>query len=171
MFIEKLKRKNEAKKKKASVIVLTKTETDFLSLSEPLSLYDVDTMIKHIPAGDLLEFINNALTGKNYFVLDAQSYSETEIADIAMMLRGRYPSMLIGNEDSIQATWQARELGFSSYFTRTSEIRLLLLGIVEHFGYVRSRTSLVIVLCNTSPDIDINYRVFHDLCNSEMMKG
>ncbi|MBH2970715.1 hypothetical protein JZM41_21690 [Serratia marcescens] len=156
MFIEKLKRKNEAKKKKASVIVLTKTETDFLSLSEPLSLYDVDTMIKHIPAGDLLEFINNALTGKNYFVLDAQSYSETEIADIAMMLRGRYPSMLIGNEDSIQATWQARELGFSSYFTRTSEIRLLLLGIVEHFGYVRSRTSLVIGLCNTSPDIDIN---------------
>ncbi|HIE0610666.1 TPA: hypothetical protein ACX369_002501 [Serratia marcescens] len=171
MFIEKLKRKNEAKKKKASVIVLTKTETDFLSLSEPLSLYDVDTMIKHIPAGDLLEFINNALTGKNYFVLDAQSYSETEIADIAMMLRGRYPSMLIGNEDSIQATWHARELGFSSYFTRTSEIRLLLLGIVEHFGYVRSRTSLVIGLCNTSPDIDINYRVFHDLCNSEMMKG
>lgn len=171
MFIEKLKKKNEAKKKKARVIILTKNESNFLAISEPLALYDIETVFKFIPIIEMMEFINNSLAGRNYFLLDSQSYNAFEIAEIAMMLRGRYSSMLIGDEDSIQATWQAKEMGFESYFTHSSETRLVLLAIVEYFGYARSRTSLVIGLCNTSPDIDINYRVFHDLCNSEMMKG
>jgi len=171
MFIERLKRKNEAKKKRTRVVFLTKSESDFLAITDSLSLYDIDTTMKHIPISELLEYINSLATIKCYFIVDSQSYSDVDIAEIAMMLRGRYPSMLIGSEDSIQASWQAREKGFGNYFIRSSEARLLVLGIVEHFGYVRSRTSLIIGLCNTSPDIDINYRVFHDLRNSEMMKG
>jgi len=171
MFIERLKRKNEAKKKRAKVVFLTKSESDFLAITDSLSLYDIDTAMKSIPVAEFLEYINNLSAGKCYFIVDSKSYSDVDISEIAMMLRGRYPSMLIGSEDSIHASWEAREKGFSNYFIRSSEARLLVLGIVEHFGYVRSRTSLIIGLCNTSPDIDINYRVFHDLRNSDMMKG
>lgn len=171
MFLEKIKRKNESEKKREKVFFLTKSPEDFSGIDESLSLYGLEVINNYIKANELLDKLNSMPASKSYFIIDAEDYSENEIAEIAMILRGRYPAILIGTEDSVAAICVAREGGFTNYFVRSSEPRYLVSEIVKYFGYTRSRTSLIIGICNTSPDAALGYKVFEDLRTSEIMKG
>lgn len=171
MFLDKMKRKTDSEKKRERVFFLTKTPDDFSHAEESLSLYGLDVISIAIKSGDLLDKLNSMPASKIYFIVDGQDYNEDEVAEIAMILRGRYPSILIGTEDSISAVCVARDSGFTNYFVRSNEARYLVSEIVKYFGYTRSRTSLTIGICNTSPDAALAYRVFNDLRTSEIMKG
>lgn len=171
MFLDKIKRKNESEKKRERVFFLTKKPEDFSAIDESLSLYGLEVINNHIKTNELLDKLNSMPASKSYFIIDGEDYQESEIAEIAMILRGRYPAILIGTEDSVAAIFIAREGGFTNYFVRSSEPRYLVSEIVKYFGYTRSRTSLIIGICNTSPDAALGYKVFEDLRTSEIMKG
>lgn len=171
MFLDKIKRKNDVEKKREKVFFLTKNPDDFSSVDESLSLYGLDVNAAFIKAAELLDKLNSMPSSKSYFIIDGKDYGESEIAEIAMILRGRYPAILIGTEDSVAAMCVARDIGYNNYFTRNNEPRYLVSEIVKYFGYTRSRTSLIIGICNTSPDAALGYKVFDDLRTSEIMKG
>jgi len=171
MFLDKIKRKNDSDKKREKVFFLTKSPQDFSHINESLSLYGLDVVNQYIKINDLLDTLNSMPASKSYFVIDGADYDENETSEISMILRGRFPSILIGVEDSISAICIARDNGFSNYFVRDNEPRYLVSEIVKYFGYTRSRTSLTIGICNTSPDSAVGYKVFSDLRTSEIMKG
>jgi hypothetical protein len=171
VFLDKIKRKSDGVKKREKVYFLTKTPSDFTRITESLSLYGVEVINNYLNVGELLDTVNDIPGSKTYFVIDGAAYSESETIEIAKILRGRYPAMLIGFEDSIGAVCTARDNGFSNYFVRNNEIKYLISEIVKYFGYERSRTSLVVGLCNTSPDAEVSYRTFNDLLSSKTMKG
>lgn len=171
MFLDKIKRKNDVEKKREKVFFLTKKPEDFSSIDESLSLYGLDVNNNFIKSTDLLDKLNSMPSSKSYFIVDGHYYEESEIAEIAMILRGRYPAILIGKEDSVAAMCVARDIGYTNYFIRDNEPRYLVSEIVKYFGYTRSRTSLIIGICNTSPDAGLGYKVFEDLRTSEIMKG
>jgi len=171
VFLDKIKKKNDGLKKREKVFFLTKSPADFTQITESLSLYGVDVIVQYIGTRELLDTVNSIPGAKTYFIIDSIAYSESDIVEIAMVLRGRYPAMLIGLEDSIGAIYTAKDNGFSNYFVRTNEAKYVISEIVKYFGYERSRTSLVVALCNTSPDAEVSYRVFNDLLDSDIMKG
>lgn len=170
MFINKFKRKNEQDRKRERVIFMTTEAEDFSALVNPLSLYGLEVIVEYIKKEELTDFITQRLTGKSYFVIDGLAYQDEELTEISMILRGRAPSVLIGAEDSIEASCRAKDAGFTSYFIRNSEPKYIISEIVKHFGYQRSRTSMVIGLCNASADADISYRVFSDLRTSRLVE-
>lgn len=168
MFIDKLKRKAGTKKRE-QVIILTRRPEAFNELIEILSLYTLDCSAVYHSISEITAIADTGIKGQIFFIVDASAYSENDTVEISMTTRGRFQSMLIGEDDSIQAACIAKESGFASYFTLASEVRFIAVQIVSYFGHTRSRTSLVVGVCNTSADVEISYRVFHDLHDSRMM--
>ncbi|TQI78171.1 hypothetical protein FHU10_1833 [Serratia fonticola] len=171
MYLNKLKKRFDSPKKRDRVYIFSSNKEKFSTVVEAFTVYGISTEVSLVTPAEALDIINEKSSGKTWFLVDSASYKETDIAEFAMMLRGRFQSVLVGEVNSLDAAWHAKELGYSEYFLAQADTRHLINSVLKGGGYIRSRTSRIIGLCNTSADINISYRVFEDLKKSQLMRS
>lgn len=169
MKFESIKHRFIQKKKRDVVVVLT-SEKKNEELTESLNIHSVDVEYIHIKSNKLNEYIEGNINTRLCFIIDELSYEASELNNISMLLRGKFDSILLGVSNTLDASWKAEELGFSFYHVRCTEYSRLVKYILKSFGHIRSRTSMVISLCNVSPDIRLSYRAFSELRKSDILK-
>ncbi|MCE3116613.1 hypothetical protein LXD80_12495 [Enterobacter sp. ASE] len=171
MYFEQLKKRFDVAKKKDQVYIFSKHEDNFKKVVEAFTVYGINTEITYVTPTDALKIINEQTSTKTWFLIDSTCYKKEEINQFAMMLRGRFQSMLLGEVNTLDALWSAKEQGYSEYFILHADSAHLINAVLKGAGYIRSRTSRIIGICNTTPDISISYKTFHDLKNSQLMRA
>lgn len=171
MYLEKLKKRFEAAKKRDLVFIFSKYTEKFVPLVEAFTVYGINTEIHYPEPTEGLKIINEQTSSKTWFLIDKTCYKEEDINEFSMMLRGRFQSILMGDSNTLDAVWEAKELGYSEYFLLDGDSRHLINTVLKGGGYIRSRTSRIIGVCNTTPDVSISYRAFNDLRNSQLMRA
>lgn len=171
MYFDKLKKRFDSNRKKDFVYILSTDEGKFSNIIEALSIYGIEAEVNLLTPSTVLETISSNNSAKTSFIVDGSEYSDSDVEEIAMLLRGRFPSVLVGDENTIDAVWRATELGYTDYSFYQAENNRLVTLVLKSFGYIRSRASMIIGICNTTPDINLSYRFFDDLKKNKMMQS
>ncbi|NDJ59227.1 hypothetical protein GWD52_20015 [Enterobacteriaceae bacterium 4M9] len=173
MNFDKVKKRFAPAKKKDQVLFLSANKKRVNVLEEALRVYGIGLEYHASTPEDIMDIVEDygSTPTRLWFVIDGPSYSDSDVEEFSMILRGRYPSVLLGTDNSLDASWHAEELGYTAYFIDNGDLSRLTRIILKGFGYVRSRTSMIIAVCNTSPDINLSYRTFSDLKKNEILKS
>ncbi|MFP2428854.1 hypothetical protein [Enterobacter ludwigii] len=171
MYLKKLKKRFDVAKKRDLVFIFSKHTDKFDALIEAFTVYGINAEITFPGPTDALKIINEQSSPKTWFLIDGTCYTEEDINEFSMMLRGRFQSVLLGESNTLDAVWEAKEKGYSDYFLLAADTRHLINTVLKGGGYIRSRTSRIIGVCNTTPDVSISYRAFDDLKNSQLMRA
>ena len=173
MNFDKFKKRFAPAKKKDLVIYFSSTNKQTPELEEALRVYGIGLEYHTATPKDTIAIIEDwVLTSSRlWFIVDGTSYSSSDIEEFAMILRGRYPAVLLGDNNSLDASWSAEEQGYAAYFINNVDLSRLTKTILKGFGYVRSRTSMTIAICNTTPDINLSYYAFRDLKKKKTLKS
>lgn len=165
MNFDKFKKRFSPAKKKDLVIYFSSTNKQTSELEEALRVYGIGLEYHTATPKDTITIIEDwvSTSSRLWFIVDGTSYSSSDIEEFAMILRGRYPAVLLGDNNSLDASWNAEEQGYAAYFINNVDLPRLTKTILKGFGYVRSRTSMTIAICNTTPDINLSYYAFRDL--------
>lgn len=173
MDFNKFKKRFTPAKKKDLVLSYSACNRKNQDLEEALHVYGIGLEYHNTTPKDMIAVIENSVSvsARLWFIIDGTSYSDIDIEEFAMILRGRYPAVLIGNDNSLDASWVAEEKGYTAYFTDNGDLSRLTKIILKGFGYVRSRASMIIAMCNTTPDINLSYYAFKDLKTNTTLKS
>lgn len=173
MSFDKFKKRFSPVKKKDLVIYFSANNVKNVDLEEALQVYGIGVEYNATGPKDMMNIIEDSIaeSARLWFIIDGTSYSESHIEEFSMILRGRYPAILIGDDNSLDASWRAEEQGYTAYFINNGELSRLTKTILKGFGYARSRASMTIAMCNTTPDINLSYHAFNDLKNNNTLKS
>ncbi|MGN8010291.1 hypothetical protein [Enterobacter sp. 22325] len=171
MYLDKLKKRFDVAKKKDLVFIFSNHSDKFDALIEAFTVYGINAETNFPRPAEALKIINEQYSPKTWFVIDGTCYSPEDINEFSMILRGRFQSVLLGESNTLDAVWEAKEQGYSEYFPLETDSRHLINTVLKGGGYIRSRNARVIGVCNTTPDVSISYRVFDDLRNSQLMRA
>ncbi|NUU69110.1 hypothetical protein HQN64_23880 [Enterobacteriaceae bacterium BIT-l23] len=171
MNLDKLKKRFGTARKRDLVIIMGNPGQQFSKVAEALHIYGIGVEYHQSAPADIIAIIESNISNRLWFIIEGSAYNDSAVAEFSMILRGRYPAVLTGSSNSLDASWKAEEQGYAAYFTEGGDVTRLTKVLLKGFGYIRTRASMIISLCNTTPDVNLSYHVFNNLKDSALLKS